>query len=82
MSRKPLEILLDAEGLFCGHEVREVDPLLEWKSNLIELVRNQDALPGLEAAARDLGYGVNPGGVENLPVPPAQVEDLRPLVNP
>ena len=76
-NRAPLLKSLDAgvDGLFCAREVREVDPLLEWKSNLTELRRDLEALPGLEAVARDLGYGVT-GGVGNLlPPPPAQREE-------
>ena len=57
---KALDPLL--EGLFCAQDVREVDPTLEWKSNLVELMRQGKGLAGLEAIARDLGY-THPAGV-------------------
>ena len=56
------------EGLFCAREVNEVDPMLEWKSNLIELERQGQGLAGLEAVAQDLGYGI--GQVGGLDPPP------------
>ena len=62
VNRKTLLKTMDpgVEGLFCAHEVNEVDPLLEWKSNLIELGREGQGLAGLEAVAQDLGYGIGP----------------------
>ena len=41
--------------LFCAQDVREVDPTLEWKSNLVELMRQEKGLAGLEAIARTWG---------------------------
>ena len=72
-NRKPLPKELDPQldGLFCAREVREVDPRLDWKSNLIDLVGNPEGLTGLAAVAEDLGYGVNPGGLGASPPPPA-----------
>ena len=57
-------------GLFCVHEIREVDPVLEWKSNLLDLQRNGTGLAGLAAVARDLGYGVNLGEKDHPVLPP------------
>ena len=64
VNRKTLLKPMDpgVEGLFCAREVNEVDPLLEWKSNLIELGRRGQGLAGLEAVAQDLGYGIGPAG--------------------
>ena len=72
-NRKPLAQDLDPQldGLFCVRELREVDPLLEWKSNLLNLVGSPGELDGLAAVAQDLGYGVNPGGLGTSPPPPA-----------
>ncbi|CAE7224498.1 unnamed protein product [Symbiodinium necroappetens] len=72
-NRKPLAQDLDPQldGLFCVRELREVDPLLEWKSNLLNLVGSPGELGGLAAVAQDLGYGVNPGGLGTSPPPPA-----------
>ena len=71
VNRKPLLKPLDpgVEGLFCALDVKEIDPLLEWKSNLTDLMRDGDGLPGLVDVARDLGYGVSPGGVDLVPPP-------------
>ena len=77
VNRKPLLKALDPllEGLFCAHDVREVDPTLEWKSNLVELMRQGEGLAGLEAIARDLGY-THPAGVRAKATPPPR-EDER-----
>lgn len=68
-NRKPLVNPLSAEveGLFCVQDVREVDPALEWKSNLVDLIRHGAGLQGLEALAQDLGYGS--GGIGPMPPP-------------
>ncbi|CAE7720218.1 unnamed protein product, partial [Symbiodinium microadriaticum] len=71
VNRKPLPKALDPtlEGLFDAHDVREVDPTLEWKSNLVELMRQGDGLPGLEAVAQELGYG-RPTNIRETAAPP------------
>ena len=68
-NRKPRVKALDpdVEGLLCVEHLREVDPLLSWKANLVDLQGGGPGLPGLEAVARDLGYGVDPGGVAAPP---------------
>ena len=64
---KPLST--EVEGLFCVQDVREVDPSLGWKSNLLDLIRQGAGLQGLEALAQDMGYGA--GGIgPNLPPAP------------
>ena len=78
VNRKPLLKSLDPQlqELFCVHDAREVDPMLEWKSNLLDLRGEAAALPGLASVARDLGYGVFPGGVgPSAPSPHPQKED-------
>ena len=75
---KPLVKPIDPKlgGLFSVVELKEVDqevdPALEWKSNLIDLIREGPGLPGLEQAAADLGYGV--GGLDPPPMRPAGEE--------
>ena len=77
-NRSPLSKDLDpqVDGFFCVRELKEVDPALEWKSNLIELVGDPSGLPGLAAVAADLGYGVSPGerGID-APLSPVPKQD-------
>ena len=63
----------ELDGLFFVQEVKEVDPDLEWKSNLVDLIRNGQGLAGLEGVARDLGYGVGDLGP---PLPEAKAPGL------
>ena len=78
-NRKPLVKALDKalEGLFSAQEVKEVDPLLEWKSNLADLLKEKEALPGLAAVARELGYGALSGEELRDTHPPGPAEPLR-----
>ncbi|CAE7467035.1 unnamed protein product [Symbiodinium natans] len=73
-NRKPLvkPLSTEVEGLFCVQDVREVDPTLEWKSNLVDLIRHGAGLQGLEALAQDLGYGSGGIGPMAPPVPEAR----------
>ena len=71
VNRKPLLKALDPllEGLFCAHDVREVDPTLEWKSNLVELMRQGEGLAGLEAIARIWGTHIQQEFERRQPLP-------------
>ena len=76
-NRHPLLSELDPRlsGIFVSQTFREVDPGVDWRSNLLELRAEGTGLAGLAAVAHDLGYGVSPGGGHPQAPPPANAAE-------